>query len=103
MTVENMRSPRTGAKVANQFIIRDGCKIVFQSYESTIAEINHDNHTVTIGEDWDYSVTTGKYRNVFFEDMGFLRLANKQGLKKAIEQCFIVDDSGIKYKVVFEA
>jgi hypothetical protein len=103
MTVENMRSPRTGAKVANQFIIRDGCKIVFQSYDSTIAEVDHNNCTITIHEDWDYSATTGKYRNAFFEDRGFLRLANKQGLKKAIEQCYIVADSGIKYKVVFEA
>lgn len=103
MTVENMRSPRTGAKVANQFIIHDRYKEIFQSYDSTIAEIDHDAHTVTIGEDWDYSATTRKYRNAFFEDMGFLRLANKQGLKKAMEQCYIVDDNGIKYKVVFEA
>lgn len=103
MTVENMRSPRTGAKVANQFIITDGYRTVFQSYDSTIAEIDWNNTTITIGRDWDYSVTTGKYRNVFFEDMGFLRLANKQGLKKAIEQCYIVDDNGIKYEVVFEA
>ncbi len=103
MTVENMRSPRTGAKVANQFIIRDRYKEIFQSYESTIAEIDHDNRTITIGRDWDYSATTSKYRNEFFDDFGFSELASKQGLRKAMEKCLCTSDVGVKYKVVFEA
>lgn len=103
MTVENMRSPRTGAKVVNQFVITDGCRTVFQSYDSTIAEINRNPRTITIGEDWDYSVTTGKYRNAFFEDMGFSELASKQGLNKAMEKCYCTNNIGIEYKVVFEA
>lgn len=100
MIVENMRSPRTGNKVANQFIITDGAHVVFQSYDSTIAEIDFDNRIISIGEDWDYSVTTNKYRNAFFDDMGFSDLASKQGLKKALEKCLYERDNGVVYKVV---
>lgn len=61
--VENMRSAR-GNTIANQFIIHiDGARY-FQSYRSVIAKI--ENGRVTLDrEKWDYSVTTGKYRNQF--------------------------------------
>lgn len=50
--------------VKNQFIIRDGEKIIFQSYDSVIAIKSKGK--VTLDENrWDYSVTTGKYRNQF--------------------------------------
>jgi|TARA_Y100000310_G_scaffold310174_1_gene355132 hypothetical protein len=76
MKVKNMTSAR-GNKIANQFIIREEGRgalgnfierKTFQSYQSIIA-------IVTIWKDgtdteldinkWDYSVTTGKYRNIF--------------------------------------
>ena len=41
MKVENMTSSRSGREVANQFIIRDDTRIVFQSYDSTIAIIDN--------------------------------------------------------------
>ena len=44
------------------------------------------NWTITIGEDWDYSVTTSKHRNIFFRDYAEMsELATKDGLKKAIK------------------
>lgn len=50
--------------VKNQFIIEDGQKIIFQSYESIIAV--KERGKVTLDERyWDYSKTTGKYRNLF--------------------------------------
>ena len=64
MKVENMTSAR-GNKVANQFIITDDNNDkYFQSYRSIIAKksrgkIYLDDYF------WDYSVTTGKYRNEF--------------------------------------
>lgn len=64
MTVYNMES-RNGNTVANQFIIEDGRRTVFQSYSSTIAVIDRDNKVIEIHPDWDYSRTTGKYRNLF--------------------------------------
>lgn len=63
MKVENMLS-NNGNKVANQFRICDGNKLVFQSYDSVIAV--KDNGKVYLDEKtWDYSKTTGKYRNMF--------------------------------------
>ena len=61
--VENMRSSN-GNAVANQFIITSGDKIVFQSQGSVICVKEGD--TVTLDSRyWDYSKTTGKYRNQF--------------------------------------
>ena len=64
MKVENMLSPN-GNRVANQFLITDnnGDKY-FQSYNSVIAKrsMGQIYHDVSF---WDYSVTTGKYRNLF--------------------------------------
>lgn len=79
MKVYNMISPR-GREVPNQFIIEEkgrGAngnfikKEVFQSYQSVIAErITWDDRTdITLDERyWDYSTTTGKYRNQFLDE-----------------------------------
>ncbi len=68
MKVENMTG-RTGREVANQFIVtretRKGDEVTFQSYNSAIVTIT-PNGTVKLDKNyWDYSVTTGKYRNQF--------------------------------------
>jgi len=84
MTVRNMESPRTGRPVANQFIIHDGNKLVFQSYDSMIVEYDKANSSITFGRDWSYSNTTSKYRNEFL-NMYFPELANTKKLM-AIEQ-----------------
>lgn len=62
---------RNGA-VKNQFLITDytpeGDLIeVFQSYDSVIAKkVYGKNPSITLDERyWDYSTTTGKYRNQF--------------------------------------
>jgi hypothetical protein len=68
MKVSNMTS-NNGNKIANQFIIEDtqenGKSIIyFQSYQSIIAK--KENGKVTLDNYyWNYSVTTGKYRNIF--------------------------------------
>jgi hypothetical protein len=84
MTVTNMESPRTGRPVANQFIIEGEGRVIFQSYESKIAEINYNAHEIYIGQNWNYSMTTGKYRNQFFTEY-FDALNNRQAIKKAKE------------------
>jgi len=64
MKVENFTSSN-GNKVANQFIIYCDDKTVFQSYNSVIA-IKYGNGKTELDERfWDYSKTTGKYRNQF--------------------------------------
>ena len=65
----------SGNKVANQFIIiestKSGLRVseTFQSYDSIIAKRLYSNvggNKITLDRDrWDYSTTTGKYRNQF--------------------------------------
>ena len=76
--VENMTSSN-GNDIPNQFIIATLDYVVFQSY-STIIAIQH-KRTMKITLDrqkWDYSTTTGKYRNQFTG-------LNKKQTVKAIE------------------
>lgn len=57
--VRSMQSPR-GNDVPNQFIIRDGNKVYFQSYDTIIAkEVN--GVTYLDRDAYDYSRTTMKY------------------------------------------
>ena len=80
MKVKNMIS-KSGNPVANQFIV-EGARIelpndwysgyMFQSYESNIVlkaiDCGNTGNTYKVFIDsyyWDYSVTTGKYRNQF--------------------------------------
>lgn len=62
--VYNMESSR-GNTVPNQFIIETDDGRFFQSYNSIIAFIPLDGKTVLDETYWDYSRTTGKYRNKF--------------------------------------
>lgn len=64
--VHNMTSSK-GNDVTNQFIIRDGQAEYFQSYNSIIAK-RDDNGTFLDEYYWDYSRTTGKYRNMFLNE-----------------------------------
>ena len=68
MKVENIES-NNGNKIANQFIIydSDGSKY-FQSYNSVIAKIDPANNITLDQKYWNYSNTTGKYRNIFLEE-----------------------------------
>lgn len=63
MKVRKMQSNR-GNDVPNQFVIETDNGRMFQSYSSNIAFIDK-NGQVTLGRNWDYSKTTGKYRNMF--------------------------------------
>jgi len=72
MKVENMTSNK-GNKIANQFIIEDDFNtLYFQSYDSMIAKKTwNDRGQKEVFLDrtfWDYSVTTGKYRNIFLNE-----------------------------------
>jgi len=90
--VSNMTSSR-GNTIANQFEITTEKGVFFQSYDSIIAFIpkNHPR-TVTSAtppgwrikldkRTWDYSVTTGKYRNQF---LGESKKETEQKIKDGI-------------------
>lgn len=82
MKVQNMTSDK-GNIIANQFIIEDEGKICFQSYDSMIVTIDYRNETIIVGKNWDYSITTGKYRNMFMKD--YTRFGRDMGDRKGFE------------------
>ncbi len=58
---------RNGA-VKNQFTIETAEGTYFQSYDSIIAFIPNEGKTQLDVKYWDYSMTTGKYRNLFLNE-----------------------------------
>ena len=72
ISVKNFLSPNSGREVANQFIIvistSKGTRRYFQSYNSIIAVVDEQGNTTLDPHYWDYSVTTGRYRNVFLRE-----------------------------------
>ena len=65
--VLNMISPN-GNKVANQFVIVTEEGTYFQSYSSVIAFKDNEGQIFLDRNKWDYSSTTGKYRNIFLNE-----------------------------------
>jgi len=65
--VENMQSPN-GNDVPNQFIIQAKEGLYFQSYNTVIAFKPLSGKIVLDENRWDYSKTTGKYRNIFLRE-----------------------------------
>lgn len=94
--VQNMKSPRTGAKVANQFIMTQTGGILgnfikretFQSYDSIIVvkTVWQDKTEIELDETyWNYSRTTSKYRNEFLGETTEETKKNiKSGLYKLV-------------------
>ena len=67
--VEQMQSDKTYRPIANQFIIRTPKGTYFQSYNSIIAFKPNDSRRIQLDSYyWDYSRTTGKYRNQFLNE-----------------------------------
>lgn len=65
MKIENMTSTN-GNSIPNQFIIKDdNGNVFFQSYETIIVKIDKTGKTFLDANNWDYSNTTGNYRNSF--------------------------------------
>jgi hypothetical protein len=97
--VENIIS-NNGNSIPNQFIIyEDNGDITFQSYNSIICQIRNGalgyDKIVVFGSDWDYSTTTGKYRNKFLMDNGLSILATKKDVLEALERGHARKDEAI--------
>jgi len=69
-----------GNKIANQFIITDKNNRYFQSYNSIIVK-ETEKKTYLDSFYWDYSTTTGKYRNIF---LGEKKSETEKKIKKGI-------------------
>ena len=89
MKVYNMKSARSGRPVANQFIIKIGNVLYFQSYKSVVCIYDTVNHLVCFGRDWDYSITTMKYLYQFLDENNVTLPTGKSGadsIRKGIKQ-----------------
>lgn len=91
--------------VKNQYVIATGEGVIFQSYNSIIAEIKA-GVLIYVGYDYNRSRTSGKYRNLFFQRY-IPNLQDLKSLEKFIsenmeysnkEQGYIHKD----YKFLFE-
>lgn len=87
MKVYNLEG-QSGRAVVNQFVIKDGNRKVFQSYDSTIVEVkwHSDFCEVNIGYDWDYSRTTSKYFKIFSMDEVGLNDEEVEQIKKELRK-----------------
>ena len=84
MKVKNMKS-NYGNNIPNQFIITDGVYTYFQSYDKIIVKKTYNGTSPYYIEMdinyWDYSKTTGKYRNIFLgEEIAETRRKIKKGI-----------------------
>lgn len=65
MNVKNIKN-LSGKEVPNQFIMTDNeGNTFFQSYKSIIVKIDEKEKVTLDDYYWDYSKTTGRYRNIF--------------------------------------
>lgn len=80
----NLTSTRSGREVPNQIVTEFNNGSVFKSYDSIIA-IKY-NGKVYLTNDWDYSATTGGYRNQFLnENIEETREKIKSGIYKMLD------------------
>ena len=91
--VLNMSSPRTGCKVANQYIIKDKehRKVYFQSYDTVVAcieSVGRAGEVVLVRGATDFSRTTSKYLYSFLEGYSLINpsFLNKKGIAELIKR-----------------
>jgi hypothetical protein len=61
-----------GNPASNQFVITDGDKVFFQSYDSVVAMWDKTNRRLFVTGKWDYSVTTRKHFYIFLNDYTYV-------------------------------
>ena len=67
--VYNMKSNNSGRQIPNQFLIVDAnFNYYFQSYDTIISCRTNEGQIYLDKDKWDYSTTTGRYRNMFLNE-----------------------------------
>ena len=89
MRVTNLTSPRTGAKVANQFVINDNGVEYFQSYDTIIAKKN--DNVLTVSSDYNYSNTTSRYFRQWLKEWYWTDV-EVDNLKKILKNANVGDE-----------
>lgn len=85
MKITNLINSK-GNAVKNQFIISEGDKVTFQSYQRKIAAYDTSDKTLKIyGDFWYYSNTTRKYFKTFINNFTRFKYEDRQQWLKEIE------------------
>ena len=92
MKVEQFRN-KNGDPVKNQFIIRTEDGVYFQSYNSIIAFCDKKGKITLDADKWDFSVTTGKYRNQFLSET---KAETEKKIKTGVYTLADLNERGIK-------
>lgn len=74
-----------GNAAANQFVIEDGNRTVFQSYKTIIAEINSD-YIALDRNALDYSRTTSKHLYIFLRDYTLYPVQNRKDVERLLNE-----------------
>lgn len=91
-------SGRSGKNVLNQYLITVGNKIIFQSYQTIIAEYNIKNERLTTyGNPYKFSRTTSKYFNEYLNKIGLYGIVCQQIKEKYKE---FSDSKTIIFKLI---
>ena len=106
--IENMKSNRTGEPVKNQMLVHvvdeEKSFSVFFSYETKIFTLETDNETgekiLTLGEKFNYSVTTAKYSKQALERVIGVPVDNKVMEKALKNGSTMLDSSKNVVKIV---
>jgi len=89
--ISNIKNSK-GNNIPNQFIIYTPEATYFQSYNSIIVKttFENDERVVYLDEnDWDYSKTTGKYRNQF---LGETKKETEKKIKNGVYKLVNLND-----------
>lgn len=84
MTVYNLKS-LNGNPVANQIVVENDDVSTFFSYGTFIASIDRNDGVINIGSAYNYSRTTSRYRNIFFDSKNCKEINNLIDLRNAIK------------------
>lgn len=89
--ISNIKNSK-GNNIPNQFIIYTPEATYFQSYNSIIVKTTFENDERVVyldKNDWDYSKTTGKYRNQF---LGETKKETEKKIKNGVYKLVNLND-----------
>ena len=84
-----------GNMIANQFDISVDNTVLFQSYTSIVAHYDRGSQVLTLGLDWDYSITTLKHLYKWIQDNAYHVWGLMDGKGSMKSQLQRLMDSGI--------
>ena len=87
----------------NQFVLENSETNIdyFQSYQSMICKVDHNNKTITFWQDRDYSITTMKHLYKFLDEYTCLSDMNKKKINDLIK-IWIYHGLYSDYKILYD-